>query len=241
MLISVVVPVKDDAAGLRRTLASLPERDELEIIVVDGGSDRDTLGVLEAAAPRLAYCESGVDTGIANAMNRGIERARGDYVAILNAGDAWLPDTLEQAMTAAQQGDAELLHGTVVYERADGSTYEKVPRPTRLAARMWMFHPTWFVNRDTYERLGGYDEAYQLAMDSEWLHRAVAAGVSMQQIDAPLAVMTLGGRSDVDFKGALAEYRRSVVRHKIASELRAGCWYYFLLAAKTLTAAVRRA
>ena len=240
MLISVVVPVKDDAAGLERTLASLPASERIEIIVVDGGSDRDTLRVLEAAQARLAYSETGQDTGIANAMNRGIARARGELVAILNAGDAWLPDTLDHVLRAASEHPAcELYHGTIVYERADGSTYLRVPQPARVRNRMWMFHPTWFVRRAAYARHGVYDETFRLAMDSEWLHRALAGGISMHQIEAPLAIMTLGGRSDVNFPGALREYRRSIIAHGLAPRWHADLWYVYLRLAKTVTTALR--
>jgi len=235
MLISVIVPVKNDASGLRRTLLSLPIDAGLEVLVIDGGSEQDTLNVVDNNTSLISHFESGQDTGIANAMNRGVDQSKGDYVAILNAGDAWLPHTFDHVVDAIHRSpQTDMFHGTLRYEREDGGTYERKPRPDRISRRMWMFHPTWFVAKCCYDKVGPYNEKYLLAMDSEWCHRAIRAGVNILEIDACLAVMTLGGRSDVHFKQALMEYRRSVVSHGLSSPAHAAFWYHTISLAKMM-------
>lgn len=223
MSISVVIPVKDDPSGLSRTLDSLPRTVELQIIVIDGESASATRAVIDANEARLDYWESGLDSGIADAMNRGLARATGNHVAILNAGDTWLPETLGRVRHAiAMHPGADVYHGTIEYVSPQGGVCHRVePQVRRLPERMFVFHPTMFVARDCYRDIGGYDTGYAYAMDSEWCHRALAAGRSFHTIDAPLARMALGGRSDVNYRDALREFRRSVMHHGLATRTQA--------------------
>lgn len=234
MIVSVIVPVKDDCVGLGLTLESLPTDGCLEIIVIDGGSSADTMSVIRSHERRLAYWESGLDTGIADAMNRGLTKATGTYVAILNAGDAWLPDTLERVVEAiGSHPEADIHHGTIEYVAGSTATHRVEPDVTRLSRRMYVFHPTMFVRRTTYEEIGGYDADYAYAMDSEWCHRALKAQKRFHTIPGePLARMSLGGRSDKNFRLALLEYRRSVTHHGLASHAQAQTSYLVALAGK---------
>ena len=239
--LSVVVPVKADPGGLQRTLESIPHSPLVELLVVDAGGCDATRSLLEQMAARLAHRESGLDTGIANAMNRGINKATGTFVAILNAGDEWVGDTVEQLQSAAtRHPDAEVLYGSIRFKRADQSTYVVHPDLSRMHQRMWLFHPSLFVKRDTYARLGGYDESFKLAMDSEWCHRAIASGVCMEQVDAVLACMELGGRSDTRYVSALAEFRRSVVAHRLTNPIAAWVWFCVVATGKAVKGWVGR-
>jgi len=234
MLISIVIPVLDDAQGLKRTLASLPSSPNLQIIVIDGGSSDETLEVIDAHA-EIGYWESGQDTGIADAMNRGIGRAHGEYVAVLNAGDEWMPDTLPVVLeTIEAHPGVDIVHGTIEYFDEHGHTHQVRPQVEKLGRRMWMFHPTMFVARACYGRIGVYDLSYSLAMDAEWCHRALAADASMVEIKQPLARMALGGRSDTRYRQALREFRRSAIAHRQATPFAAGFWYVLIVAGKTL-------
>ncbi|MEZ5558736.1 MAG: glycosyltransferase family 2 protein [Pseudomonadales bacterium] len=235
IFVSVVIPVKNDADGLRKTLGSLPVRDALEVIIIDGGSSDGTLDVISAQADRIRYWESGLDTGIADAMNRGVARAEGDYVAILNAGDVWLDRTLDLVMReAAENPTADVLHGTIEYAASDGRRHLVAPNVARLPRRMWVFHPTMFVSHKCYERLGGYDTSYRYAMDSEWCHRAIRSGARFHDVGEPLACMALGGQSDRNYVDALREYRRSVILHRLAGPCRAWLTYLTVRAGKTV-------
>lgn len=228
----MVVAVKDNPAGLDATLRSLQavqslqDRSGLEVLVIDGGSQPPTLEVIERFAELISYRESGQDRGIADAFNRGIERATGTYVAILNSGDCWLADTLEQVRRSAMQHDCpDVLHGDVRFVDARGAGYVVHSDLRRHHQRAYLFHPCLFVRRDCYERLGGYDTSYRLAMDSEWTHRAIRRGARFMAVDAVLANMELGGLSDTGHVVALGEFRRSVVSHGLARP--ATAWFHY--------------
>ena len=235
------MPVKADPNGLQRTLQSIPHSSAIELIVIDAGGCDATLALVHQEEDRLAYSESGLDSGIANAMNRGIRRATGTYVAILNAGDEWLPDTFDLVAEAADSfPEAGVLYGAICFRRSDQSTYAVQPNVGRMHQRMWMFHPGLFVKSATYASVGEYDESYKLAMDSEWCHRAIAAGTKMQLVDAVLACMELGGRSDTRFIAALAEFRRSVIYHKLSNPVIAWGWFCYVSVGKAVKVLLRR-
>lgn len=232
-LISVIIPVKGDPDGLRLTLLSLMSIGAVEIIVIDGGSDEATLAAILEHEQSISYWETGLDSGISDAMNRGISVAQGVYVAILNAGDVWLTETLLHVTRAIEQNPAvDIFHGTLEFISASGRTHRVRPCAKRLHKRMYVFHPTMFVAKACYDSIGGYDTDFRLAMDSEWCHRAVAQGRSFYEIPETLARMALGGRSDTDYPGALREFRQSVLLHGLVSRFWADVYFLGILIGK---------
>lgn len=230
---SVIMIVRNDKLRFQRALASVlaQKTDALEIIVIDGGSTDGTLDEIKAHQEQLHYWESGLDKGIADAFNRGIAHAQGEFIAILNSDDTWEPDTLNVInMARKKHPEASVLCGAVRYlNPASGYSYIRHPNPNALKYRMWVFHPSLFVSRVAYARVGGYDSQYTHAMDAEWCHRALTSGERFAAIPAVLATMSLGGLSDRDFTTSLWQYRQSVILHKLCSKLEAWIYYLFFL------------
>ena len=235
-LVSVIVAVKDDAAGLERTLVSITNQPNIaEIIVIDGGSTDGSVDIVRAYQAQIHFWETGLDSGISDAFNRGIAHSTGDLVAILNAGDEWYPDILPRISDAAEQHPQVIIHGSIEFLRPGGHPSHVIrPESGRLARRMSVFHPTLFVPRTVYSEVGEYSTSYQYAMDCEWVHRAVQYGVGFHEIQGPLARMELGGRSDIRYWRSLSEYRKSVVTHGLCGSVKAGYFFFLGLFRKTV-------
>lgn len=236
--VSVITVVKNGGATIAACLESVVKQGypHFEVIIIDGGSTDDTLDVVGRFKSHIAYFESGLDSGIANAFNRGIAKATGDIIAILNADDRWAGDTLSRVIDAYRKNPlADVFYGSVIYvDNENGRSYRKDPQLDRMKFRMNLFHPAVFVARRTYQAIGVFDEDYRVAMDSEWLHRALAKGCKFVPIDGVLAYMSLGGASDRSFISALREYRHSVVFHKLASPSMAAIYFYSLMVLKAV-------
>lgn len=236
--LSVIMIVRNDRLRFSRALSSVlaQKTEALEIIVIDGGSTDGTLDEIAAHQEQLHYWESGLDKGIADAFNRGIAQARGEFIATLNSDDTWEPDTLRLVQDARQRHpEASVLCGAVRYLDPDsGYSYARYPDPAALKFRMWVFHPSLFVSRAAYARVGGYEPQYSHAMDSEWCHRALARGEKFEVIPAVLANMSLGGLSDRDFTISLQQYRDSVIRNGLCSRMEAWAYYLLFLTLKKL-------
>lgn len=238
ILLSVIMIVRNDRLRFRRALSSVltQKTDELEIIVIDGGSTDGTLEEITTHQDQFHYWESGLDKGIADAFNRGIAHARGEFIATLNSDDFWEPDILRLVQDARKRHpQASVLCGAVRYlTLGSGYSYTRYPDPTALKYRMWVFHPSLYVSRAAYARVGGYEPQYTHAMDSEWCHRALARGEKFEVISVVLANMSLGGLSDRDFAVSLRQYRDSVIRNGLCGRLEGWAYYTFFLSLKKI-------
>ena len=221
-LVTIITVCRNAQGTIGRTLRSLEAQTypNIEYIVVDGAS---TDGTLEAVrqSPAVARWISEPDKGIADAFNKGIALARGEWIGILNADDWYEPDAVAAAM-AAPDG-ADLIHGAVRYW--DGGDPREVyhPRQDRLHLEMTINHPSAFVRRSLYERLGGFDPGYRYAMDYELILRFLADGARLVQLEAVLANMSYGGASDAHWRGAALECARAKSAH-LGSPLTAGAY-----------------
>ncbi len=93
MKLSIITINRNNAAGLRRTIESVVSQTytDFEYIVIDGASTDESVDVIKEYADRITYWISEPDKGIYNAMNKGILKAKGEYLLFLNSGD-WLVD-----------------------------------------------------------------------------------------------------------------------------------------------------
>ena len=193
--------------------------DELELVVIDGGSASDTLTVLEGYRSRLAVLLSERDGGIYDGMNRGIERATGDIIGTLNSDDHYQDDrVLATVLEAFRESDAEVVYGDLVYVRGDAPSkvvryWKSQPYQDGLFERGWMPpHPTFFVRREVYEQHGRFDLAFRLASDFELTLRLLAkARVRFRHVPKVLVRMRMGGATNNSvrnvLRGNLESYR----------------------------------
>ncbi len=161
--ISIVTPTFNGIATLRETIESVLAQDykNWEQIVIDGGSTDCTVDLLRTF-PHLKWV-SEKDQGHYHAMNKGIERASGDVVAILNADDCYRAGALRKVAVAfSEHPDWDALFGDVVY--VDGQSREIFRREEacydydvlRFGSVCYVIHPTLFVKKTIYERIGVY-------------------------------------------------------------------------------------
>src|SRR5262245_53834223 len=131
--ISVIVAVYNGAATLRQCIDSVANQTypNRELIVIDGGSTDGTVQILEENASKLTYWESSPDRGIYDAWNKGLDRARGDWICFLGADDYLWSDTvmerIEPHLRAA--APARVVYGrvAVVNKASEVSRYDGIP------------------------------------------------------------------------------------------------------------------
>jgi glycosyltransferase involved in cell wall biosynthesis len=160
--ISIITPCFNSQATIRDTIKSVLAQDyeDWEHLVMDGGSTDDTTKIL--AEYRHLNCVSEKDAGHYDAMNKGIARARGEFIVILNADDTFRPSALRHVATAfAQHPEWDALFGDVIYVDDQGrEIYRRAEAcydyQVLLYAVDYICHQTLFVRRQIYDRLGGY-------------------------------------------------------------------------------------
>ena len=180
MKISLITVTWNSAKTIADTLRSVNEQthQDLEYIVVDGGSTDTTLATVRADGRRVTMLVSERDAGIYDAMNKGLRLASGEIVGLINSDDFLAgPDVLATVATAFADPAVEAVYGDLCYVRQDDPTkvvryWRSSPFVAGLFASGWAPpHPTLYVRKAAYERLGGFDLAYPLAADLELMVR----------------------------------------------------------------------
>ena len=217
--ISIITPVFNDIR-VGRALQSIldQEHDQFaELIVVDGGSDDGTPEVLESYSDRLTVLISEPDDGIYDAMNKGIARATGDVVGILNADDRYAGrGTLSSVLRVFEDPTVQACYGNLGYidDQGQFTRYWKSgsnkPYKWRLG---WMPpHPTFFVRRQVYKQFGDFDTRLPIAADYELMLRLLMRHrIKVVYIDEVLVHMATGGKSS-NYRQNFLDVNRELVQ-----------------------------
>lgn len=230
-LVSVVMPVLNGGERFVEAVDSVLTQtyENVELIVLDGGSTDGTLDVLRARDPLIDVWTSGRDGGVYFAMNKGIDFARGDFVAILNADDSYLPDTVERAVAALRAGKADYAYSAVAIRDETG-------RPRFLAqpladpeaearspsGRMPFPHITMIVARRVYRELGPYDTRFRIAADYEFALRLLSSDAVGTRVPGTFGWVTSGGMSD---SVANLREKRAIIREAGVGVLQSSAFF----------------
>lgn len=144
------------------------------------------------------------DKGIYDAMNKGIALATGDIIGFINADDFYpSPDVLSKVAAAFEASGADCCYGDLCYVQQDDVSrivrYWKscVYKPGLFENGWCPPHPTFFVRRAVYQRLGGFNLDYKIAADVELMARFLAAGrITSHYIPEVLVHMRMGGTTN---------------------------------------------
>jgi glycosyltransferase involved in cell wall biosynthesis len=184
-LFSLITISYNDLAGLRRVVESIDAQVEgdLEHIIVDGGSTDGTLEYLQAL-PEVPWRQwsSEADSGIYDAMNKGIARSQGQLVMMLNAGDYLAgPNSLSQIARSYAEEGWQWAYGAVRFVRPDGShagsyTFDPFHSFRFRMGLLWIPHASVAMTRELLDRVGPYRIDYGTGADQELLMRALRVG-----------------------------------------------------------------
>lgn len=208
MRISVITATYNSGRTIGDTLESVLRQtySDVELIVVDGASRDDTMDVVRRYEPHFGgrlHWTSEPDRGIYDAMNKGIARATGDVIGILNSDDFYTSDTvLERVAEAMAGGDVDAVYGDIHYVR-DGDLRRCVRYYSSRPFRRWMMrlgfmpaHPSFYCRREVYERCGTFDTTYRVAADFENLLRLIYVNrIKTRYLPVDFVTMRTGGAS----------------------------------------------
>lgn len=180
MRVSIITIVRNGEQYIERTIKSVLalKYDDLEYLVIDGGSSDGTLDVIERYRDRVTVLISEPDKGISDAWNKGLALATGDVIGLLNAGDEHYPDAVWKALEAIKSG-ADMTYGDTELVDDEGQMLrfnQGCFHPWWYSAGFGFYHPSVFARKSLYDSIGNFSQKYRYAMDSDWITRAMAAG-----------------------------------------------------------------
>lgn len=198
--VSIITTTYNDSTNLRKTINQIKAQDypEIEYIIVDGASTDDTMEVIREAKEyfkdRMVWI-SEKDSGIYDAINKGLRLATGDYIGLCFDEFA-APDVVSKMVAVMEKEGTDGVHGDLDY--MDG---EKIVRKWRQGQGNirsgWMpGHPTLYLKKEVYEKYGLYKTDYRIAADYEFMIRILKdRSVKLSYIPEVLIKMSHGGTS----------------------------------------------
>ena len=201
-LISIITVVYNGDKHLEKTIVSVVNQsyDNIEYIVIDGGSTDKTVDIIKKYSNLIDYWLSEPDEGIYAGMNKGIALATGDLIGIINSDDYYLEDAIEKiAFAAIQYQEANVFHANLMKLFPDKPAviyYSKQRLSKDDVYIMPVNHPTVFVRRECYNKYGVFDTKYKYVADYDLILRYLLDHkIVFHYLDEITVCMNWGGAS----------------------------------------------
>ena len=203
LLVSIITVVYNGKTHMEQSIKSVLAQtySNIEYIIIDGASTDGTIDLIKKYEAKITTFISEKDSGIYNAMNKGLQLAKGEIVAILNADDYYFPETIQEVVNTFKESQADVVYGNMTKLRElNGQAYlkEVTPNLELMEQTMPIFHPATFIKKQVYDEVGGFNEAYKLSADYDLVYRIYKAGKQFEYLNKSLTIFRLGGASNVN-------------------------------------------
>lgn len=182
-VLSIITINRNDAEGIKKTIESVVSQEfaDYEYIVIDGASSDNSVEIIKENEKYIDCWISEKDTGIYNAMNKGIKLAKGEYVYFLNSGDVFYNTSVLAEIFNVEQ-NADFLYGGICIKFRMMKFKMLPPKKMSLYYFIYngLYHQSTFTKRDLFDELGLYDESLRIAADYKFIF--IAYNVYFKQI-----------------------------------------------------------
>jgi glycosyltransferase involved in cell wall biosynthesis len=169
-LISIITINLNNGSGIERTIKSVSTQsyDSIEYIVIDGGSTDESVAVIEENIAHIQYYVSEKDTGLYNAMNKGVTRATGAYLLFLNSGDHFFSNDSLATLISGAKGE-DLIYGDLSIVEVNRTFIKTYPNKLSFShfLESSLPHPCTLIKASVFQQVGLYNE--KLKIVSDWL------------------------------------------------------------------------
>lgn len=240
-LITIVTVVFNGVSSVEKTISSVLNQSypNIEYIIIDGGSSDGTLDIIKSYQGGISYWESGDDSGIYDAMNKGIRIASGEWISFLNAGDVFYsPEVISNVFTKKKY-EEQILYGdlNVVYDKRPPRLVRYGEIKSRLFA-MPVCHQAMFLKTDRL-KIYPYDLSYTYAADFDCLCNILQKGGKAKKVPEVIASIQAGGVSDTRRRDVYIEYEK-ISRKYYGISLNVKIFYLFKKNIESLKIPIKR-
>ena len=210
MKLSIITINRNNATGLEKTMRSVATQTfkDFEYIVVDGASTDGSVEVIKKLEPEFKHLKwvSEPDSGIYNAMNKGMRMASGEYFQILNSADCLASeDVIERMLLALENsGYPSILYGNMIKCFPDGRKLLDRSFAGHDITMLGMYkgtlnHNPAYIRRDLFDKYGFYDESLKIVSDWKWYLQAIVfGGEKPQYVDIDVTLFDMTGISETN-------------------------------------------
>ena len=228
MKISILTCVLNNERFIDEAIKSFQKQsyENKEHVIIDGGSTDETVSIIKKLKNNSTIFISSNDNGIYDAINKGVNLASGDIIGILHSDDFYDNESvISQVIEVFKKTNSDLVYGDLVY----------VTKNKNLNIRYWQAglfldenirkgwmppHPTVFVKKKIFEKIGNYNTDYRISSDYDFLIRALTnKEIKKQYIKKTLIKMRIGGTSN---KSILNLFKKTFEDYKIIKKNKIG-------------------
>jgi glycosyltransferase involved in cell wall biosynthesis len=195
--ISIITINYNNLAGLEKTVASVVEQtySNFEYVIIDGGSTDGGCQFLYTHKEKFSYLVSEPDTGIYNAMNKGIKTSKGEYLLFLNSGDVLNGVTALSDFVNNPLFSGDIIYGDYQFEKGK-KVYPDILTPL-FFIKSSLPHQSTFFKKTIFDTMGMYDESYKISADRAfYIHCFLNGKFKFTHIKCFLSIYDLNGLSN---------------------------------------------
>jgi len=224
-MLSIITVNLNNANGLRKTIKSVVEQTytDFEYIVIDGGSTDGSIEIIKEYADNITWWVSEPDSGIYNAMNKGILKSKGEFLLFLNSGDYLFDENVLGKMFSCET-NCEFLFGNIIIKTQNGKLKREIgPGGNEISFYTFYLsticHQSSFIHRSLFEKYGLYDETLKIASDWKFLLKAIVLNKAIiKYMDIDVAYYDRYGISSIQ-KDLLKTEREKVLNELIPAAI----------------------
>ena len=204
MKLSIVTINRNNTEGLRKTIESVVSQsfNDFEYIVIDGASTDSSVDVIKEYQDKITYWVSEPDSGVYQAMNKGIKVAKGEYLLMLNSGDFLVSGDVLHKISSTLDG-TDIIQGNVIEERGGESIRVRGYGRSNISfidvVDGYFLHQAMFIKKSLHEEYGLYEDEYKKAADSYFFIKAMGFGnAGFKYVDIDVANFDVNGISSMN-------------------------------------------
>lgn len=227
-VMTVVTVVRNGEHYLEKTIQSVIDQtyDAVELIIIDGGSTDGTLDIIRRYDPQIEYWSSEPDKGIYDAMNKGIDRATGEWIIFLNAGDMFADIDILSNIIKDIPSDAEIVYGD--HQEVYGNGYSAT-RVASTISDLWkgmpFSHQAMFV-KTSLLRQRRFNVSSRISADYEFIYMLYQQRRLFHHVPIIIArVLADGFSASQNLRMTLDQWR--IARHYSGRTVSLECYYAF--------------
>ena len=220
MKISIITATYNSEQTILDTLKSLQKQtySNIEHIIIDGNSSDKTIQIVKENSACLHTIISEPDKGIYDALNKGIKLATGDVIGFLHSDDLFASNAaVEDIVSTFKSINCDAVYGDLKYVAQDDTSkvirlWKSGEYNSKSIKLGWMPpHPTFFMKRELYEKLGGFDLDFKIAADYDSLLRYLWVNkITLAYIPKVLTLMRVGGASNRSLRNILKKTKEDI-------------------------------
>jgi glycosyltransferase involved in cell wall biosynthesis len=225
--ITIITVVFNAVQEIEATLKNIFDQNYInkEIIVIDGGSTDGTFEVISKFKHNIDYFISEKDSGIYDAMNKGIKLANGEWICFMNAGDVFNSSKILKNIFFETKIDEDILVGDCVVDYKLFTKRIDTKEISLLIYGMTFCHQSVFVKTKIY-REKYFDLRFKIAADFNFFLWCFTTGKKFKKFNFPFSLISIGGLSDKMRISVLIE-NRQIVRERSKSNIKVELIYFF--------------